>query len=184
MKTKELIIETAKDLISEVGYHKTTTANLAKRANISEGTIYRHFESKEDILTTILKELDRKYAEFVNDIREAGLCTVDNILNRHFQFVEQNNSDIKIMIITYMIMGSSRTMMESIVNRLRNFFAECIEAQKKNGLVREDVPAEQSSWILLLLLFALTRAKLYWPDIGDLSEEAVNFCRRSLLKDA
>ena len=184
MKTKELIIETAKDLFSEVGYHKTTTANLAKRANISEGTIYRHFESKEDILVTILKDLDRKYADFVDEIRQSGRATVQHVLDRHFRFVEENTSEIKIMIITYMIMDCSRTMMEGVVVRLRSFFEECIEREKQTGVVRDDVPADKSSWILLLLLFALSRAKLYWPEIGDLSEEAVNFCRRSLLKDA
>jgi len=53
MKTKDIILATAKEMISEVGFHKSTTANLAKMANISEGTIYRHFESKEDILLHI-----------------------------------------------------------------------------------------------------------------------------------
>lgn len=183
MKTKELIVETAKELISQVGYHKTTTASLAKAANISEGTIYRHFESKEDILVTILKELDAKYQDFVERLRAAGEqnCSVENVLARHFQFVDENAADIRIMLVTYKLIDSARVLVEAIVSRLRNFFVECMRRQRERGELR-DVPEDETSWILVLLLFALSRAKLYWPEMGDLAEEAVNFCHRSLTK--
>jgi hypothetical protein len=34
--------------------------------------------------------------------------------------------------------------------------------------------------LLVVFMFGLSRAKLYWPDLADLSSEAVEFCRRSL----
>ena len=67
MSTKDLILSTAKDMISEVGFHKMTTASLARRADISEGTIYRHFESKEDILQHILDHFDEREAGRVRE---------------------------------------------------------------------------------------------------------------------
>lgn len=40
------ILAAARSLIAEQGYERTTTAQIAKRAGISEGTIYNYFPSK------------------------------------------------------------------------------------------------------------------------------------------
>ncbi len=183
MKTKELILETAKELISEVGYHKTTTASLAKRANISEGTIYRHFESKEDVLVHILKDLDARYARFVEGLLGQGpICLVDEMLRQHLAFVEENSLAIKIMLVTYKLIDSAREVMESVVARLSNFFSVCLAKENDNHRL-QDISVQDAAHILLIFLFALTRAKLYWPDLGDLTEPAILFCRRGLLRE-
>lgn len=182
MKTKELILETAKELISEVGYHRTTTSNLAKRANISEGTIYRHFESKEDVLQHILRDLDAKYAQFVDRLLSTPReCSIDEMLRQHLVFVEQNSLDIKIMLVTYKLIDSSREIMESVVSRIKNFFSACLEREQAAQRLG-DLPIQDCAHILLIFLFALARAKLYWPELGDFTESAVQFCRRGLLR--
>ena len=48
--TKEKIVETARSLFAEKGYKGTPTAEIAREAGFSEGTIYRHFNSKKDLL--------------------------------------------------------------------------------------------------------------------------------------
>lgn len=40
-------------LYSEVGFHGTTTREIAKRANMSPAAVYVHFKSKEEILFSI-----------------------------------------------------------------------------------------------------------------------------------
>ena len=183
MKTKELILETAKELISEVGYHKTTTASLAKRANISEGTIYRHFESKEDVLVHILKDLDGRYAAFVERLlAKDSSCPLDEMIRQHLAFVEENSLAIKIMLVTYKLIDSAREVMESVVNRIKGFFSTCLTKEKANKRLHE-VDVQDSAHILLIFLFALARAKLYWPELGDLTEPAIAFCRRGLLQE-
>lgn len=180
MKTKDLILETAKELISEVGYHKTTTASLAKRANISEGTIYRHFESKEDVLVHILKDLDMRYAAFVERLlTKEGVCPLEEMIRQHLAFVEENSLAIKIMLVTYKLIDSARGVMESVVGRIKGFFASCLSRDKGAGRLRDD-DVQETAHILLIFLFALARAKLYWPELGDLTESAIRFCRRGL----
>lgn len=57
MTTKQLQIqEAALQLFSEEGYHATSTSKVAKKANVSEGLIFRHFKNKEGLLDGILKE--------------------------------------------------------------------------------------------------------------------------------
>ena len=70
-KTKELIERTALRLFVEKGIAETTIRDIASNAGIAEGTMYRHFVSKEELawtlfeenLTAFVRELDRLQQE-------------------------------------------------------------------------------------------------------------------------
>ena len=51
---KKSIIEAGYNLFSEVGYHATNTAEIAKRAGVSTGIVYGYFKDKRDILLDVL----------------------------------------------------------------------------------------------------------------------------------
>ncbi|MDR3641284.1 MAG: TetR/AcrR family transcriptional regulator [Humidesulfovibrio sp.] len=183
MSTKDLILLTAKDMISEVGFHKMTTANLARRAEISEGTIYRHFESKEDILQHILELFDQKYQNLAEQCRarmDKGTLTLEDLLGCHFAFLDANAADIKIVLGAYSILELTRRSMARFIERLRGLFEEFLSRGIKNGTLR-DVPLADTGMIIANMFFGLMRTKLYWPEIADFSKEAIEFCRRSLV---
>ena len=56
MTTRERILTAARQLFTERGYHGTATRLIAQAAGISEGAIFRHFESKKDLLISLLTE--------------------------------------------------------------------------------------------------------------------------------
>ena len=182
MSTKDLILSTAKDMISEVGFHKMTTANLAKQADISEGTIYRHFESKEDILQHILDTFDEKYQTLSESCRtrmDKGTLSLEDLLGSHFTFLDANAADIKIVLGTYSILDITRRSMSHFIERMRKLFEDYLVHGHKNGTLLE-VPLKPTGLILANMFFGIMRIKLYWPEIDDFSTEAVKFCRRSL----
>ncbi len=62
MRTKEGnkekdIIEAAVEVFAQRGYHNAKIAEIAKAADVSTGTVYLYFESKEKILKEIFKQL-------------------------------------------------------------------------------------------------------------------------------
>ena len=69
-ETKEKIAQATYKLIVERGYTRTTTKDIAKLAGVSEVTIFRKFQGKQEILEYILQQ--------VLDIPELNL----NILNQ------------------------------------------------------------------------------------------------------
>jgi AcrR family transcriptional regulator len=51
--TRARLITAALDLFAARGYHATTTALLAERTGIAEGTIYRHFPGKDALYSAV-----------------------------------------------------------------------------------------------------------------------------------
>lgn len=54
---KKKVLQTALTLFANSGFHATTTAKIAKQAGVSEGTIYKYFKSKDDLLASILEPI-------------------------------------------------------------------------------------------------------------------------------
>ena len=55
-KIKDSIKRAAQDLFRKFGYHKTSVNEIAKKAKIAKATIYKYFDSKEDVLHSLLMD--------------------------------------------------------------------------------------------------------------------------------
>lgn len=66
------ILEAAIRLFASKGYHATSTSEIAKEAGVAEGTIFRHYKTKKDILIATVAPLVVKIAApfLLNDVRE------------------------------------------------------------------------------------------------------------------
>jgi AcrR family transcriptional regulator len=73
--TRQRLIRTALELFTTRGYHDTTTAQIAKKASIAEGTIYRHFSSKQQLFNELYRAAQRWATKIVQETardRDAG----------------------------------------------------------------------------------------------------------------
>ncbi len=71
---QQQIIETSIDLIDQKGIQGFTIKNLSKEIGISEPAIYRHFESKVMILSTILDSFKQGMSTY-HQSKDQGSCT-------------------------------------------------------------------------------------------------------------
>ncbi len=53
--TRSRILDAALELISERGYNGATTAEIARRAGVAEGTIYRYFKDKKELFVACVE---------------------------------------------------------------------------------------------------------------------------------
>lgn len=73
-KTKENILNTAKQLFYEQGYAETTTRQIAEKLGISQSNLFYYFKTKDDILKTLMqiyyknlsKQIIESYPELSN----------------------------------------------------------------------------------------------------------------------
>ena len=61
INTKEKILDTALELFCEKGYYNTTTNEIAKRAQVSIGSLYSYFKDKDTIFLEILEKYHDKF---------------------------------------------------------------------------------------------------------------------------
>ncbi len=101
-KKKLIIVEATITIFVKDGFEKTTTASIAKSAAVGEGTIYRHFKNKDDLLQTtalyaagllfgparrnFIKE-DSPHAQFIRFCHD--FLSTGRSLPQHHAFMEQ-----------------------------------------------------------------------------------------------
>lgn len=97
---KELIRETAIEVIANLGFHNATTDRIAVEAGVSVGTIYNYFRNKEAILEYIFEvELDKRRS-YLEKIQQESLSLRDKfeqLLTMHFAAINENPAVGKIL---------------------------------------------------------------------------------------
>ncbi len=65
---KEKILNAALELFAQDGFKATSTNKVARKAGVSEGLIFRHFESKDGLLQAIIQEGEKRAKVLFADI--------------------------------------------------------------------------------------------------------------------
>jgi len=66
--TRQRLARAALELFTTKGYHVTTTPHIAKKAGVAEGTIYRHFTSKQHLLNEVFRGAARWAQQAIGDV--------------------------------------------------------------------------------------------------------------------
>jgi AcrR family transcriptional regulator len=65
------VLQAARELFEELGYHRATLDAIAARAGFSKGAVYSRFASKDDLFLAVLEEnVDRRHAEMAERMEE------------------------------------------------------------------------------------------------------------------
>ena len=71
LATQAKIEQSAVSLFLEQGIDATTTRDIAERAGISEGAIYRHYESKTDLAFELFRRVHVRLADLLEEAHSA-----------------------------------------------------------------------------------------------------------------
>lgn len=104
-KTKERIYATSIRLFKSKGFDNVTIQDIAKAANVSVGSFYNYYNSKNDILNQEFLKADKIFNEFIvyglkentskQKIKNYMLFYIDFVKNQPFDFIKilYNNSN-------------------------------------------------------------------------------------------
>ena len=56
MRTRQYILEAAERMLQSKGLARLTNKEIAQEAGCAEGTLYNHFETKEDLILSAIEE--------------------------------------------------------------------------------------------------------------------------------
>lgn len=64
-RTKQLLIDTALSIYADIGVNALTLQDLAEKANVSNGTIYNYFKTRDDVLEAVGMTLANDFSDAV-----------------------------------------------------------------------------------------------------------------------
>lgn len=91
--TRRRIIDSAIDLINEIGYPAAGLADIIERAELTKGALYYHFESKEALATTIIEEGATTVLEAFRAAGRSSSPAMENIVHGLFVVTDVLGND-------------------------------------------------------------------------------------------
>jgi TetR/AcrR family fatty acid metabolism transcriptional regulator len=157
------IIEAAVKVFAKKGFYNAKVSEIAREANVADGTIYLYFKNKDDILISLFEEKMHLWIEHVEEEIskvEDPLEKIRAFVGQHLSMIKENKYLAEVMQIE--LRQSSKFMRRYVPVKFLEYLdliGRIIEEGKQRGVIRKDViPA-----IAKRAIFgALDEMLLYW----------------------
>jgi AcrR family transcriptional regulator len=163
-ETKKKIYETAKQLVVEYGIGNVSVDSIVKAAEVSKGTFYVHFESKDSLVADLINDYtniaDMDYKSFLMTVsdRDSVLDILVLLADKISDFI-QSNIGVENMKVLYKghLTKTINTAYAMDYNReLYKLFTEVLKRGVDQGELREDIPVDSLTKHLILGIRGVT----------------------------
>lgn len=174
--TRQRIIDTAFRIYAVKGF-STSTNIIAQEAEISHGTIFVHFPTKEILLQYVLEQFA---SEVGNELHNLSTTSEDisELLYAHISILQKYEAFYKKMILEITLLPSeTKEILVSLQSKMSWHFSIVVDQLQKHGLIK-DIPLHMlfNTWIALVHYY-LQNSDLFAPDTSVLerySDELIN----------
>lgn len=163
-KTKKRIYEAAQNLIIKHGIENVSVDSIVKAAEVSKGTFYVHFESKDSLVADLINDYtnmaDMDYKSFLMTVsgRDSVLDILVLLAEKISDFIH-SNIGVENMRVLYKghLTKTINTASAMDYNReLYKLFTEVLERGVRQGELREDIPVDSLAKHLILGIRGIT----------------------------
>src|SRR5574341_414383 len=165
--TRDRLVRAALELFTTQGYHASTTPEIAAKAGVAEGTIYRHFASKEQLLNEIYRASVRVFTTIVRET-PASLPCAERLerIAAGWRDVAVKNPHVVRLVFVSRVRSLLDPRSKDAAKELRDEVEKLIASGKSAGLVRPGaVEVWADIWMQLVTLMLERVANKEWtPD--------------------
>ena len=169
------ILEAAVDMFGEKGYASTSTSEIAKRAGVAEGTIFRYYKTKKDLLFAVVMPTLTKFAApffvqaFAKEIfktdYESYEVLLRVIIQNRFEFAKKHFPMIKILIQEVPFQPELKSEIQQLIEtELLVHFKKLIAKFQEEGEIIEMPPSSVLRLTLSAVLGLLLTRFLLLPE--------------------
>jgi len=142
---KNAILKAARRLFFEKGFKTVTVESIAKKAELSKGSIYLYYNSKEEIYTQILLSDIDKFHNRISDILQPPATASEALIHLANIYVDffLNDRELFRILMTFMLHTSDMNLPEDInshIIKTTNKTINVIEQVFKLGVERGEFP--------------------------------------------
>ncbi|GLP83092.1 TetR/AcrR family transcriptional regulator [Mycobacterium antarcticum] len=91
--TRRKIVDSAVDLINEIGYPAAGLGDIIERAELTKGALYYHFDSKEALATAIIEEGAESIIGTFRAAARSSSPTMENVIHGSFVVTDVLGND-------------------------------------------------------------------------------------------
>ncbi|WP_312648317.1 TetR/AcrR family transcriptional regulator [Aminipila sp.] len=162
-KTREHIIQIAFNEFSNNGLTNTSTADIARAAGVSHGTIFAHFPTREMLLDIVIEEFGIRITKRLHELVDET-CGMQEILEAHLKGIEEYE-DFYIRLISEapLLQVSSRNTLIMIQSAISFHLTQVAEREQKNHKIKK-MPLNLmfNTWVGLIHYY-LTNQEMFAP---------------------
>lgn len=152
----EILIATV-NLIEKGGLANVTIKQLSKHINVTEGAIYKHFSSKEEILIQTLEMVRADVMDVfikAHNSAEQPLQILKNIYVKQAAFFENNPAYVVIILseALYKELNALSETIRLIMNDSKAIINEIMHKGQEKNHIRNDIPSGQLTFIFMSAL--------------------------------
>ena len=164
--TAERIVLAASQLFARQGYHGTSTREIARLAGLSENTIFRHFDHKEDVFWSALR-LHTKGLKLRHDLQESIVqcdspeAVLPKIVEVLSDTVIYRPELLRLIAVAFLeLHGKAEAFCHELLSPTLLSINQYLAANMKSGRIRELEPG--------ILTAAFTMSVLMHPGLSKL----------------
>jgi AcrR family transcriptional regulator len=181
--TRGLINRTALKLFAEQGIRETTIRDIAGAAGIAEGTMYRHYASKDELAWKLFADNYAAIGRELDEIQrtETGTAAKIEVMVRYFLRAYDRDPDV----FTYLFLARHRHM-QKVNPRMPNayfVFRRVIRDGIRKGAIPgqdPDVATSMTMGVILQVIDSRLLGGRIKQRISDLADTIVEACLRVL----
>ena len=161
---REQIAEAALSLIATQGLSRLSVAAVARRVGLVPSGIYRHFQSKDQILDAVLDLLERRILAIVQAAQQASPDPVErlrNVLMGHIRFIREGRAIPRIIFSGDVHVGQPQRKgrVHQILTRYLDHIARFVEQGQHEGRLRAELDPQT---VALMLIGIVVPAGILW----------------------
>lgn len=174
------IMSAAEKLFTSRRFHEITVEDIARKAGVGKGTVYRYFKDKDDVFEQVvmsgfdaLCDVVRRGARGSGDFeaRLLGVCTkISQFFRERRQLFHMMQSEER------RALSRRGKMREDWLERRRQLIsavAEILARGRSEGVIREGIALELLAAFLLGLLRTRARQANVFPELEEAGHETV-----------
>jgi len=103
-RSRRALIDAARKLFAERGYHKTKVLDIARQAEMSQGNVYWYFSGKEELLKAVLREGFESLGTAMSSAAKLSVSSlekldvlIDNVISFGQESFEFNNIMLSVL---------------------------------------------------------------------------------------
>ncbi|AYD39732.1 TetR/AcrR family transcriptional regulator [Clostridium fermenticellae] len=162
-KRQEDILRAAIKVFSEKGFEGSRTSEIAKEAGVAEGTIFRYYKSKKDLLINLSTLLIINFfrplmSESIENIIEQEKQksvkeVLENMIDERLKLVDENLQLIKTICVESIYHEELlKEMQDYVIPNISAFLNEFVEKNIENNIFKEKDPKIITRTLISLLL--------------------------------